>query len=163
MALALESASKVRAKTRAYNMSPAIFYAIKGFFLWWSSFKGNADLQFVPFAGTDAEAANGYNSGIDAACTLYAVYGMKPRIAEDVFLAVLDDQTGAEGTTFLVSLGFFAKNGTTTTLPQEEAFWFNTTGIPVAAGVNIKAYTTVSGVTDSTAGAAPNGWFIVGA
>ena len=125
--------------------------------------RGNPELQFVPFDGTDAEGANGYNSGISAACTVYAVYGKKPRIAEDVFLAVLDDATGAEGTAILTSIGFAAKNSTTTTLPQEEVVLFNTTGYPIAAGVNIKAYTTAAGTTDTTAGAAPDGFFIIGA
>jgi hypothetical protein len=163
MALALESAGKVRQKARIYTHNHLIAAQLKGFFTWWAQDKGNADLQLVPFAGLDTEGVNGYNSGIDAACTLYAVYGKKTRTAEDVFLAILDDATGAEGTTFLMSIGYFGVNGTSTTAPQDEQFVASTTGWPVAAGVNVKAYTTVAGTTDSSAGAAPDGFFIVGA
>ena len=161
MAIALENANKVRQKTRMYTLNPAIFYALKGFFLWWATNKGNADLQFIPYDGADAEAANGYNPSVDA-CTVWAIYGKKPRVAEDVFLALLDDATGAEGTTIVTSIGFLATNGTSTTLPQEEIFCFNTTGYVLAAGLNIKAYTTAAGTTDSTAGAAPSGFVIIG-
>ena len=164
MALSLESAGRVRQKVHAENLNPGLFYAMKAFFLDWAANHGNADLQFVPYAGTDAEGANGYNSGIAAACTLRVFYGKKTRTAEDVFMSVLDDASGAEGTTFLASIGFFGANGTSTTLPQDEQLLLlGQNGIPVAAGVNIKAYTTVAGVTDTTAGAAPNGWFIVSA
>lgn len=163
MALALESASKVRQKARIYTQEPLVAGTLKAFFKWWSANKSNADLQLVPFAGVDAEAADGYNSGIAAACTVYALYGKKTRTAEDVFLAVLDDATGAEGTTFLLSVGFFGVNGTSTTAPQDEQLVVSTTGWPIANGVNVKAYTTVAGTTDTTAGAAPNGFFIVGA
>lgn len=163
MALALESANKVRQKARIYTREPLIAAQLKAFFAWWAANKGNADLQLVPFNGTDAEAANGQNAGLAAACTLYLVYGKKPRVAEDVFLAVLDDATGAEGTDFRMSLGFFGVNGTSTTLPQEESIVINTTGWPITAGINIKAYTTVAGTTDTTAGAAPDGFYIIGA
>ena len=163
MALSLESAGKVRQKARIYTREPLIADQLKAFFKWWAANRGNADLQLVPFNGTDTEAANGANFGLAAAGNIYVVYGKKPRIAEDVFLAVLDDASGAEGTTFLMSLGFFAVNGTTATLPQEEQIVVNTTGWPFAAGVNVKAYTTVAGTTDSTAGAAPDGFYIVGA
>lgn len=163
MALALESAVKVRQKTRMYTQSPLVFYALKGFFLWWASHKGNADLQLVPYAGVDAEGANGYNSGIAAACHIYAFYGKKTATAEDVYMDILDDASGAEGTAIVAAIGFLGENGTSTTLPQDEAIAIWTNGIPIAAGVNIKAYTTAAGTTDTTAGAAPNGFFIVGA
>jgi hypothetical protein len=164
MATALENSLLVKQKVKNALMdaSPVVQAQFEALFKHFNSI-GNPDLQFVPYDGTDAEGANGYNSGINAACTLYAIYGKKPRVAEDVFLAILDDATGAEGTTFLSSLGFFAKNGTSTTLAQEEVAMVNTTGLPVAAGVNIKAYTTVAGTTDSTAGAAPDGFFLIGA
>jgi hypothetical protein len=163
MALALESAGKVRQKARIYTQEPLVAASLKAFFVWWAQNKGNADLQLVPYAGTDAEAANGANAGLAAVCTIYAVYGKKTRTAEDVFLSVLDDAGGAEGTTFLMSLGFFGTNGTSTTLPQDEQVVVSTVGWPVAAGVNVKAYTTVAGTSDTTAGAAPNGFYIVGA
>lgn len=163
MALALESAGKVRQKVRASTLNPGIYYMVKSFFLDWAANHGNADLQLIPFAGTDIEGVDGYNSGVAAACTIRAIYGKKTRTAEDVFLAVLDDATGAEGTTFLASIGFFGVNGTSATLPQDEALAVFSNGLPVAAGVAIKAYTTVAGTTDSTAGAAPNGWIIISA
>ena len=166
MATALENSLFVKQKVdialQSVAANPLIVDQFAAFFNFFRS-KGNPDLQFVPFDGTDAEGANGQNAGINAACTIYAVYGKKPRVAEDVFLALLDDASGAEGTTFLMSLGFFAKNGTSATLPQEELACFNTTGWPVSAGVNVKAYTTVAGTTDTTALAAPDGFYIIGA
>lgn len=164
MALALESAGKVRQKAFEVQYdSPGIQYMLKSFFLDWAANHANADLQFVPYAGTDAEGANGQNAGIAAACTVRAFYGKKTRTAEDVFMAILDDASGAEGTTFLASIGFFGTNGTDTTLPRDEVLAVFSNGLPVAAGVNIKAYTTVAGTTDTTAGAAPNGYYIVSA
>lgn len=166
MALALENAlyakQKVDIALSQQNAHPMVKAQLDALFSHFAQ-KGNPDLQFVAYDGTDAEGANGYNSGIAAACTVYAVYGKKPRIAEDVFLAVLDDASGAEGTAIVTSIGFLAKNGTTTTLPQEEVLLINTTGYPIANGVNIKAYTTAAGTTDTTAGAAPDGFFLVGA
>ena len=164
MATALENSLYVKQKVAnaLKDSNPLIQEQFDAFFRFFVS-KGNPDLQFVPYDGTDAEGANGYNSAIAAACTIYAVYGKKPRVAEDVFLAVLDDASGAEGTDFRMSLGFFGKNGTSTSLPVEESAVFNTTGWPITNGVNIKAYTTVAGTTDTTAGAAPDGFFIIGA
>jgi hypothetical protein len=168
MATALENGLYVRQKVRnallAQNASPMIQAQFDAFFDHMGARQGGCpELQFVPFDGTDAEGANGQNAGIAAACTIYAVYGKKPRVAEDVFLALLDDASGAEGTTFVMSLGFPAKNGTTATLPQEDQAVFNSTGWPITAGVNVKAYTTVAGTTDTTAGAAPDGFYIIGA
>lgn len=163
MALTLESAGLVRQKVFHSTMNPAIYYAVRAFFRDWAQNHGNADLQWVPYAGADAEAANGDNFGLAAACTVRAFYGKKPRIAEDVFMAILDDASGAEGTDFRASIGFFAIDGTDAAKPQDEAFAFWPTGLPITNGVNIKAYTTVSGTTDSTAGAAPDGWYIISA
>jgi len=157
MALSTESAGKVRQKTRAYTQSPAIFYALKGFFLYWATNKDNADLQFVPYAGTDTEAAGGADTGIDAAHTVYVFYGKKTATAEDVYLYLFDDATndagaGTDGRANLVFLG-----------SGDEAIAIYPDGIPMTAGLVVKAYTDFDGTTDSTAGAAPNGFVIIGA
>lgn len=165
MALALESAGKVRQKARIYTQEPLVAATLKGFFAWWAANKSNADLQLVPYAGTDTEAAGGADTGVDAAHTVYAFYGKKTRTAEDVYLYLFDDATndagaGTDGRTSLVFLG---ANGTSTTLPQDEAIAVFTNGIPMVDGLVVKAYTDFDGTTDSTSGAAPNGFVIIGA
>ena len=157
MALALESAGKVRQKVRAATRNPGIFYALRAFFLDWAANHGNADLQFVPFTGLSVEGASGEDMGLDAAHRVYAIYGKKTATAEDVYLYIFDDATndagaGTDGRANLVFLE-----------ASTEAFAIYPSGIPMADGLVVKAYTDFDGTTDSTAGAAPNGFVIVGA
>ena len=165
MALALESAGKVRQKARIYTQEPLIAASLKAFFAWWAANKGNADLQLVPFAGTDTEAAGGADTGIDAAHTVYAFYGKKTATAEDLYLVLFDDATNdaGAGTDGRASLVFLGANGTSTTLPRDEGIMLYNNGIPMTAGLVVKAYTDFDGTTDSTAGASANGFVIIGA
>ncbi len=158
MATALESAVKVRQKARLYTQHPAIFFTLKGFFHYWATNKDNADLQLVTYEGTDAEAAGGDDTGIDAAHTVYVFYGKKPAAkTEDVYLYLFDDATndagaGTDGRANLVFLG-----------ASDEAIAVYPMGLPMTAGLVVKAYTDFDGTTDSTAGEAPNGFVIIGA
>lgn len=162
MALALESSSLVARRVKGFfsqtaGKGPWADKAFDAFFKDWAANKSNADLQFVPYHGTDAEGANGYDTGVDAAHRVYAFYGKKTATAEDVYLYFFDDASndaggGTDGRGQLVFLE-----------ASTEAFSFYPSGIPMTAGIVIKAYTDFDGTTDTTAGAAPNGFVIIGA
>jgi hypothetical protein len=162
MAISLEAASKVRQKCYALNLNPLVYAQLKAFFQHWATHKGNADLQFLPFAGTSADDSGGVVLA-DAACTLYAVYSRKGTLdqrtagtATDSYLVIFDDATddagaGTDGRLVIPSL-----------VASESNFWCSPDGVVMAAGVVAKAYTDFDGTTDSSAGDAPNGFVIIG-
>lgn len=163
MAISLESANKVRQKTYALGLDPLAYASSKAFFQYWATHKGNADLQFLPFAGTSADDATGVVLA-DAACTVYFVYGRKGTLDQrtagtntDSYLVIFDDATddAGAGTDGRLVLPFLNAS--------DSVFWFGPQGIPCAAGVVAKAYTDFDGTTDSSAGDAPNGFVIIGA
>lgn len=118
--------------------------------------KNNPDLLFIPYLSTDIDDASGVILA-DAACTLYAVFGIKQATDTDVYLHILDDAADDTGvaTDTRVLLSFL--------LTKEVASAFYPNGIPMAAGVVAKAYTTAAGVTDSSSADTPNGFVLVGA
>ena len=157
MALALESSSDVERRVGYVVKGAEADRAFKGFFKNWASNHQNADLQFVPFSGSLVDDAGGEDTGIDAAHRVYAIFGKKTATAEDVYLYFFDDapnDAGAatDGRGQLV----FLESGA-------EAFAVYPSGIPMVDGLVVKAYTDFDGVVDSTAGAAPNGFVIIGA
>lgn len=156
MALTVESATKVRQKTRMAVRNPGIFYALKALFLHLACNKGNPDLFFATITGTTVDDAGGQVL-VDAPCTLYAVYGKKAATATDVYLAIFDDATddAGAGTDGRVVLPFL--------LSGEEAFYLSPDGLTLAAGCVAKAYTDFDGTTDSTDTDCPNGFAIIGA
>jgi hypothetical protein len=129
---------------------------LKTLFLHLASNKGNPDLAFLPITATSIDDAGGQVL-VDAACTLYAVYGKKAATATDVYLGIFDDAAddAGAGTDGRVILPFLVSG--------EESFWFSPNGLPMAAGVVAKAYTDFDGTTDSTDTDCPNGFAIVGA
>ena len=154
MALTVESAGKVRQKCKEFSKSPGIFYMLKQLFLYLAANKGNPDLAFLPITATSVDDAGGQVL-VDAACTLYAAYGQKTATTTDVYLVLFDDASDDSGgaTDGRVVLPFLAAS--------EEAFYFNPSGLTMAAGVVAKAYTDFDGTTDSTAADCPNGFCIV--
>lgn len=157
MATALESSSKVARRVKEWPLGPEAEAAFKAFFQNWAANAGNADLQLVPYLGTDADNSGGADTGIDAAHRVYAFYGKKTNTAEDVYLYFFDDATddAGAGTDGRGQLVFLEANA--------EAFAMYPTGIPMTAGLVVKAYTDFDGTTDTTSGAAPNGFVIIGA
>lgn len=156
MALTTESAGRVRQKVREAVKSPAIYGALKNLFLYLSIYKKGVDLAFLPFTGTSADDATGQVL-VDAACTLYAVYSQKTATATDAYLVIFDDATddagaGTDGRVVLPHL-----------VASDEAFAIFPQGLAMAAGVVAKSYTDFDGVTDTSAGDAPNGFVIVSA
>jgi hypothetical protein len=162
-AFSLESAGKVRQKTYGLGLDPLVYRQLQAFFQYWSTHKGNADLQFIPFTGTSIDDATGQVLGTGAG-TLYAIYARKGSIdqrtagtATDAYVVVFDDATddagaGTDGRLVLPSL-----------VASESTFYCTTAGIPLIDGLVVKSYTDFDGTTDSTAGDAPNGFCIVGA
>lgn len=157
MALALESASVVSRKVKNYIKNPLATKSFDEFFKWWASNRQNADLQLIRFLGTGAEGSAGEDEGIDAAHRVYAIYGKKTDTAEDVYLYFFDDATNDAGA------GTDGRGQLVFIEAQKEAFAFYPAGIPMVDGIVIKAYTDFDGTTDSTSGAAPNGFVIIGA
>lgn len=156
MALAVESSSLVQRKALAFARGPYAQKAIDAFFSWWAANKGNADLQLVNYAGADADAATGTDLGIDEAHRVYLFYGKKSATAEDVYLYFFDDATDdAGGATDARGQLLFLEAST-------ECIVAYPSGIPMTTGLVIKAYTDFDGTTDTTAGAAPDGFIIIG-
>lgn len=153
MAISLQSAGLVRQKTRMYTLDPVVFYALKGFFLYWSTNKGNADLRFAPFSEADADDADGTGL-VDAACTLHVMYVKKLDSATDNYVKIFDSATVDTTTTEqrLVLPLFQAK---------ESQIWISNKGLPLAAGATVTQHTTSEGVSDGSDGG--DGFIIVSA
>lgn len=160
-AFSFESAGRVRQKTRAITRNPLTFYALKAFFLHMSANKGNPDLQFLSFSGTDAEAASGTVLATGTA-TLYAVWGKKQNTATDAYLTIYDDASDDTTASRQVASLAFPLAGASTDLAGEGILLFPN-GIPILRAVTVASYTTQAGSTSSTAGDAPAGFVIVSA
>ena len=162
MALSLQAASLVRQKTKMYNLSPAVFYALKAFFLYWATNKGNADLQYIPFSNiTSADPgicqATGYSPIGAVTSTVHVLYAR-------------NDGTG-DGTNSFISL----HNNTTNTDvdlafvtglisdDNDEFLFVSPKGITFGTDLTISAATTNGGATESAAANAANGFVIVAA
>lgn len=165
MAISLESAGKVRQKVNALALDNLSYRTLQAFFQHWSTHKGNADLQYIPFIGTTIDDAGGQVLA-DAACTLYVVYGRKGTLdqksagngtATDSYLAIFDDATddAGAGTDGRLVIPFLNA--------ADNQLWVSSIGIPMPTGVVAKAYTDFDGTTDSSAGDAPNGFVVIGA
>lgn len=155
MALSLESAGRVRQKTRALTLDPSIYLALKGFFTYWATNKQNADLQLVPVADASVTGSTGQVIA-DAAATVYVVYVKKGATATDSYLKLFDSATtDAVTTEQRLSVGMLEAN--------EEQFVMYPKGLTMGTGVIAAAHTTSEGATQSTAGDAGNGFIILGA
>lgn len=159
MALALENSNLVwqKVKTALSNANPATQMAFEGLKKYFAQQLRNPNLQFLPYTGTSTEASTGQDMGVDAACRVVAFWGKKTATAEDVYLYVFDDATNdaGAGTDGRCNLVFIEAS--------QEAFAMYPTGIPIVDGIVVKAYTDFDGTTDSTSGAAPNGFLILAA
>lgn len=155
MALSLESAGRVRQKTRRYTLDPSVFLAITGFFSYHSSNKNNADLQLITVADADITGTDGVISA-DAPCTVYVVYIKKGSTATDSYFKLYDDVTDDSTTTDIRLTIAMLEAG-------EEHIAIFPKGLTMATGIVSTAHTNATGSTDSTAGDAGNGFLIVGA
>ena len=155
MALSLESAGKVRQKTRSLTLDPSVFLALKGFFAYWASNKGNADLQFVPVSDTQLTTAGGTVLA-DVPATVYVVYLKKTATATDAYVKLYDDITDDTTTTDQrLSVGILESG--------EEHLVVYPKGLTMATGIVGTSHTEGQGSTDSTATHVANGFLIIGA
>ena len=135
---------------------PPAIDAFKSLKTYLATVLGNPTLQFVAIDATDIDDASGKVLA-DVACTLYGVFLKKLATATDVYVHILDDATDDTGvaTDTRVLLAMLES--------EESAFAIYPNGIPMAAGVVAKAYTTAAGTTDSAATDTPNGFVIIAA
>lgn len=155
MALALESAGRVRQKTRMYTLDPSVFLALKGFFSYHSGFKSNADLQLVTVSDAGVVGASGVVSA-DAPCVVYVAYMKKGATATDSYFKLFDSATNDATTTDLrLTMAMLEAS--------EEQLAIFPKGLTMAVGVVSAAHTDGQGTTQSTAGDAGNGFIIIGA
>ena len=158
MALATESAGKVRQKTYEINRGPGVFYALKALFLHLATNKGNPDLQLVNIDSAVVDDAGGQDHGIDAACKVYAIYLKKKATATAVAYVLLDDATNDAGgeTDARVQLWLSAAS--------QEVLAIYPDGLDFTTGLVSKAYSNgYGGAADSAAADTPNGFIVLGA
>ena len=158
MALALESAGRVRQKARAITRNPYVFYALKAFFLYHAEFNSNADLQILEIDAATAIAGDGQDHGIDAACQLYVAFVQKLNEGTDAWFRVIDDADNDSEVIGDVRIEAALLEGNDVFI----AVYPN--GLPFADGV-VSTFTTTPGdtATQVTAAQAGNGFLIIGA
>ena len=155
MALSLESAGRVRQKTRSLTLDPSVFLALKGFFAYWASNKANADLQLITMSDTQLTTAGG-SILADAPAVVYVAYVKKGTTATDSYFKLYDDITDDTTTTDQrLSVGMLEAS--------EEHLAVYPKGLTMAVGIVGVTHTEGQGTTDSTAGDAGNGFLIIGA
>lgn len=167
MALVVENANAVRQRvynalqnvsgTTAGSGDPSAWYTFKTWFLSMAANKNNPDLQFVPFDATTAVAGDGYDTGVDAACRLYAVYVKKTSTTTDSWFRVIDDADNDSEEIGDSIIEVALKEG------NDVFYGIYPNGQPIAAGVAI-TFTTTAGdtQTQSSAADAGNGFIIIG-
>ncbi len=155
MAVSLESAGRVRQKTRAITLDPSVFLSLKSFFHYWATNKGNADLQFVPIADADMTGTDGVIA-VDAPCVVYVAYIKKGATATDSYFKLFDDITDDTTTTDArLIVGLLEAN--------EEHLMLFPKGLTMATGIVATSHTNAAGSTDSTTGDSGDGFLIIGA
>lgn len=155
MALTLESAGKVRQKTRAITRNPAVFYSLKAFFLYWATNKNNADLQILPFSAADIVQATGVSPIGGVTSTVYVLYAK--------------NAGAGDGTDSFISLHNATDNASAplvTAVIQDDddiIYHLYPEGIVFATDLTISGATAAGGATESAEANAADGFVIVGA
>ena len=161
MALSLQSPSLVRQKVYAHlggtnnqtTRQKLWWRAAKEFFEQWVTTGGNADLQFLPFAEADADAAGGTVLA-DAPCQVYLFYVKKLASATENTVKLFDDATDDATTTDQAISMIMGASG-------QECMHIYPTGFDMLAGAVITQHTTPEGVTDGSDGG--DGFIVIGA
>lgn len=150
MALSVQSSllAKRRAMSYANGLKPGVVGLISWLFQYFSQFKGNPDLLFVPFSGI------GSNTVIAAeACKLYAIVLQKVTATASYFKGTNNATTAAtNGSQDLTVLLSGAGNSTALIYPD---------GLSLSTGLTIIANTTTTGSVSSGADA-PTGFALIG-
>ena len=156
MALTLESAGKVRQKTRMYTLNPLVFQTLKAFFLYWATNKNNADLQLIPFDSTLICTDTGYSPIGNVTSTVYFVYAKNAGSGDgtDSYIRIYNETANTTNTNAFIT-GLISDDNDT--------FMFvSPTGVVYGTDLTISADTGTDG-TESTATNAADGFVIVGA
>lgn len=150
MALAVQSSllAKRRVMSYANGLKPGVVGLLSWLFQYFSQFKGNPDLLFVPFDGI------GSNTVIAAeALKLYAIVLTKVTATASYFKGTNNATTAAtNGSQDLTLLLSGAGNSTALIFPD---------GLSLDTGLTIIANTTTTGNTSSGANA-PSGFALIG-
>jgi hypothetical protein len=168
MALSLQNANIVRQKaynaafsargTTQGNGEPTAFYALKSLFLYLAANKGNPDLQFVAFSGTEVSSDGGNADKViaDAANKIYAFYARKRATATATWLKATDHATTASASdpTFMHEFNE----------ASQSTFQLYGNGYAQSAGWTIRQDTDdITGATRTLAANSVDGFYIVGA
>lgn len=155
MAISIESANKVRQKTRAITLNPLVFESLKAFFHYHATNKANADLQLLLVDDADVTGTDGVVLA-DAPAVVYVAYIKKRATATDSYFKLFDDITDDSTTTdarLIVGL-LEASESQIALFPS---------GLTMATGIVATSHTNATGTTDSTAGDSGDGFLIIGA
>lgn len=154
MPLSLESADRVRQKTRGWLRNAGVNGALKAFFHFHQA-KGNANLQYISLDDADVTGTDGVVAA-DAACVLYFVYMRKRATATDSYFKLFDDATDdTTAASERVTLALLEAS--------EDNIAYFPQGLDMATGIVATSHTTHNGTTDSTAGDSGDGFLIIGA
>lgn len=159
MALTLESANKVRQKSRLlWVRNPGVFYAVKTWFLYHATNNGNPDLQFVAIDGNTSSSDGGNSASqvlADAPCKVYALYLKKAGATATFFKATNHASTATtDGTQDL---------GYKLTTSGEESVWIYPAGHSLSVGLTITENTAATTGTLTLAANKIDGFVIIGA
>ncbi len=152
MALSTQSIHLVKAKAAAFlrNCGGGIGLINKGFWMGLNQDGIQVNLELKPFGNLTGDTVIA-----DVACKVYAIYLKKQANGTDAYFKAVNHATVAAGSTFELSLG----------LPNsgDEVLLLFPKGIAFSTGITIVSSTTDAGITDSTSGDGPGGFFIIGA
>ena len=166
MANTLEAAGAVRQKTLAYNLNSVDRKALQGFFHYWATNKGNADLNFVAYS--NSTVASDTNTGgcctstgwtpLAAAATVYVWYAKNDGTGDgtNAYMGLFND-TNNNSVANLYASGLISDD-------NDEFLFISPVGIAFGTDLTISSCSTstASGTSSASANAA-NGFVIVAA
>jgi len=115
--------------------------------------KGNPQLQFLPFAEADADAANG-TALLSGACRVYGMWVKKLSSGTDNTVKIFNNAT-VDTTSTDQKISIILE------LTDEEAFAMYPNGFVLSTGITITQHTTLEGSTDGSDGG--DGFILIGA
>ena len=166
MALTLESAGLVRQKTYMYNLNVFNRKALQAFFHWWSTNKGNANLQFIPFSNSTVASDTstggtatdtGWSPIAGVTSTVYVFYAKNDGSGTgiDSYVSLVNSTANTTASAFYIT-GLIAEK-------NDEFMFVYPNGLVFGTDLTITAVTSLGGATESATGDAVNGFVVVGA
>lgn len=157
MALSLQSAGIVRQKARSITRNPGIYRVLQALFMHLASNKGNPDLQWVPWSGTELGSDGGNADKVlaDAACRVYAIYFKKAATATGAWIKFSDHASAASATAGEFTAEFNAAS--------EERIAIFPDGFAQGTGWTMRQDTTAAGSTRTLLANAVHGFALISA